>query len=560
MTHPEMWVPNIPMPEGLSEPRQRLTLWKVLTGTLSTDTHPPFFYVLMWAWTKCFGTSIWSIRLPSALLGIACIPLVFCLASLAGQRTAGWVAAGLLAANGPHVFWSKVARMFSLACFLGVLATILLLLLARETRPRPTLQIGYMLVILLGLATHIFFWALFITHILWSFLNAWGKRQPIPGVCKLQILTLILGSPLVAFGVYQSGSPVAFLSGSVLLYSREFVQFSFLFPQEAVSGLFASSASHSPGQLQAWTSAGPLFVFSLCLLLLGIRSMKQPGETLLAEQNGPSGKLWIAAAGLGMLAILTFIVMANRFVARPNPTLQFTKLMIILPLLLAGLGFLIQRTWDRLPNWGRHLVNNGFFVGSPGLVKMSAVFPFVILATISVFKPILNQRGMLFVAPYLLLVLAGGMVSLLRKRWLGVSLFVLVGILHGNSLVAYNAMRVDPADFRTFSAMLAPHLQKTDLIFLQPNWSVTPIFYYLAEDHYRFVGKDYREACRQEPDARVWALLFYQQGMTGEMVEALADYQVLQRVEMPHARAILYSRRRLESLSQQREVRELGSK
>jgi len=551
MTHPEMWVPNIRMPEGLSEPRQRLTLWKVLTGTLSTDTHPPFFYVLMWAWTKYFGTGIWSIRLPSALLGIACIPLVFWLASLAGQRTAGWVAAGLLAASGSHIFWSKVARMFSLACFLGVLATILLLLLARETRPRPTLQIGYMFAILLGLATHIFFWALFITHMLWSFLNAWGKRQPIPGVCKLQILTLILGSPLVAFGVYQSGSPVASLSGSVLLYAREFVQFSFLFPQEAVSGLFASSPSHSPSQLQAWAGAGPLFVFSLCLLLLGIRSMKQPGETLLAEQKGPSGKLWMAASGLGVLAILTFIVMAKRFVARPNPTLQLTKLMIILPFLLAGLGFLIQRTWDRLPNWGRHLVNNGFFMGSPGLVKMSAIVPFVILSTISVFKPILNQRGMLFIAPYLLLVLAGGMVSLLRKRWLAVSLFVLVGILHGSSLVAYNAMRVDPADFRTFSAMLAPHLQKADLIFLQPNWSVTPIFYYLTEDHYRFVGKDYREACRQEPDARVWALFFYKQGITGEMAEALADYQVLQSVEMPHARAVLYSRRRPESLSPQ---------
>jgi len=551
MTHPEMWVPNIRMPEGLSEPRQRLTLWKVLTGTLSTDTHPPFFYVLMWAWTKCFGTSIWSIRLPSALLGIACIPLLFWLASLAGQRTAGWVGAALLAANGPHVFWSKVARMFSLACFLGVLATILLLLLARETRPRPTLQIGYMLVILLGLASHIFFWALFITHMFWTLLNAWGKSQRIAGVSKLQILTLILGSPLVAFGVYQSSSPVAFLSGNVLVYARELVQFSFLFPQEAVSGLFASSPSHSPSQLQAWASAGPLFIFSLFLFFLGIKPMKQPGETLLTGQNGPSGKLWIAAAGLGVLAILTFILMAKRFVARPNPTLQLTKLMIILPVLLAGLGFLIQKTWHRLPNWGRHLVDNGFFMGSPGLVKMSAVVPFVILSAISLFRPILNQRGMLFIAPYVLLVLAAGMVSLLRRRWLAVSLFMLVGVLHGSSLVAYSAMRVDPADFKTFSAMLAPRLEKTDLIFLQPNWSVTPIFYYLTEDRYRFVGRDYREACRQEPEARVWALFFYQQGITEEMAEALADYQVLQRVEIPYARAVLYSRKRPESLSSQ---------
>jgi hypothetical protein len=385
----------------------------------------------------------------------------------------------------------------------------------------------------------------------WIFLNAWGKRQPIPGVGKLQILTLILGSPLIAFGVYQSGSPVALLSGSVLLYAREFVQFSFLFPHPAVAGLFPSSPSHDPGQLQTWVGASLLFVFSLFLLVLGIRPMKQPSETLLTEQNGPSGKLWIAAAGLGVLVILAFIVMAKRFVVRPNDTLQLTKLLIVLPVLLAGLGFLIQKTWSRLPDWGRHLVDNGFFMGSPGLVKMSAVVPFVILSAISLFKPILNQRGMLFMAPYLLLVLAGGMVSLARKRWVAVSVFVLVGILHVGSVVAYNAMRVDPADFRAFAAMLAPRLEKTDLIFLQPNWSVTPIFYYLTEDGYRFVGQNYAEACRQEPDARVWVLFFYKQGIAGEIAEALADYQVLQRVEMPHAHAILYSRKKSESLPSQ---------
>jgi hypothetical protein len=143
------------------------------------------------------------------------------------------------------------------------------------------------------------------------------------------------------------------------------------------------------------------------------------------------------------------------------------------------------------------------------------------------------------------------MVSLARKRWVAVSVFVLVGILHVGSVVAYNAMRVDPADFRAFAAMLAPRLEKTDLIFLQPNWSVTPIFYYLTEDGYRFVGQNYAEACRQEPDARVWVLFFYKQGIAGEIAEALADYQVLQRVEMPHAHAILYSRKKSESLPSQ---------
>ena len=73
ISHPEIYVPNIHMPEGLSEPHERVTLMKVLSGTFTSDTHPPGYYVFMWAWTKIFGTGIWSIRLPSVIFGLGAI-------------------------------------------------------------------------------------------------------------------------------------------------------------------------------------------------------------------------------------------------------------------------------------------------------------------------------------------------------------------------------------------------------------------------------------------------------------------------------------------------------
>jgi len=499
----------------------------------------------MWVWTKCFGTSIWSIRLPSALLGIACVPLLFWLATLTEQRMVGWLAAALLAVNGFHVFWSKVARMFSLACFLGLLATILLVRLARESRPRRTLQVAYVLVILLGLASHIFFWALFLTHILWTFLNAWSRKTSMPGLCKLQILILILGSPLLAFAAYQSGSPLATLDRNIFSYAKEFVQFSFLLPQPMAANLPPLFPWYSYGQPQFWVSRGLLFVFSLLLLVLGIGSVKPANEKLLTDLDGPSPRLWIVTAGLGLLAILTFVVMAKKFVARPNDTLQLTKIMSLLPVSLAGLGIVLQRTWGRLPNSGRRLVENRFFVGSQALVTMLAVVPFACLSVISLFKPFLNQRGMLFVVPYLLFVLARGMVSLARSRWVAVLLFILVGVLHGSSLMAYSVMRVDDADYRRVAAMLTPHIEKTDLVFLYRSWNSTPILYYLTADRYRLVAQDYREACKHNPNARVWVLLLYDQEVSREMAEALADYRVVQRFEMPFARGLLYSPRKL---------------
>lgn len=544
ISHPEMWVPGIPLPEGLSEPSQRLSLWKVLTGTFSSDTHPPGYYMLMWAWTKLFGAGIWSIRLPSALLGIASIPLLFWLATLTGQRTTAWVAATLLAVNGYHVFWSKVARMFSLACFLGLLATILLLLLTQENHQRRTLQVAYVLVTLLGLASHIFFWLLFITHVLWTFLNAWRRKQPMPGLCKLQILILILGSPLLAFAAYQSGNVLAVLSSNVLIYAREFLLFSFLFPMEGFSsGVFLPSSPYPPPQDPGWSIArGAFLIFSLLLLISGITSVRKSSVKFPIHSGGASRKVWVAAAGLGFLAVLTFVFMAEQFAKpKPNDTLQITKAMSTLPLVFAGIGILLQRIWHRVPDWASRLVDNRFFAGSQALVLMLTVLPFGILSIVSLFKPILNARGLLFASPYLLLLLAAGMVSLTRSRWVVVVLVLLMAVLHAESLVSYRRMAVDPMDFKGLATELAPQIEKSDLIFLQSNWSTTPILYYLTADRYRIVGRGYGEACRQDPNARVWALFFYNQQMPQEWAEVLANYRIVETIEVPHARAVLYS-------------------
>src|SRR5205807_257813 len=72
ISHPEMYVPGISLPDGISEPAERMTFTRILTGTFSSDTHPPGYYLLMLPWTRNVGTSLAAIRFPSALLGTAC--------------------------------------------------------------------------------------------------------------------------------------------------------------------------------------------------------------------------------------------------------------------------------------------------------------------------------------------------------------------------------------------------------------------------------------------------------------------------------------------------------
>src|SRR6187399_367823 len=67
---------------------QSLWLDEVLTGNLARGTlgdlfhvvaqqeaNPPLFYLVEWAWTPLAGTSEFALRLPSALCGIALVPV-----------------------------------------------------------------------------------------------------------------------------------------------------------------------------------------------------------------------------------------------------------------------------------------------------------------------------------------------------------------------------------------------------------------------------------------------------------------------------------------------------
>jgi uncharacterized membrane protein len=354
----------------------------------------------MWAWTKLFGTDLWVIRLPSAFLGIASIILLLWLGVITGQKTAGWIAATLFALNGYHVFWSKVARMFSLVCFLGLLATILLILLARDPPSKRVLGPLYALVILLGLASHIYFWLLLITHILWVGLHAWTRRRAVPGLLKLQMMILILGSPLLVFSVYQSANTLAVLSSDVTLYVKEFVQFSYLFPVQKESAVFpAMHYSIVGGYLRSPGVRNVFFLFSLFLLFLGLASGQPLIEKLLTDPRGPSTTMCLAGAVCGVLTILTFISVAKTFLEQPNETLWIVTLLSPLPLLLAILPLCLHKWWPRMHDW--RLVQAGLsrLLDSQGIILMLALFPFAILAFISQFTPIMNQRGMLFLAP-----------------------------------------------------------------------------------------------------------------------------------------------------------------
>jgi hypothetical protein len=596
VTHVEMYVPGIRLPHGISYPEERLTLLKVATSTLNSDTHPPAFYLLMWYWTKLFGTSTWAMRLPSALLGTACIPMVFWLGSLTRQTTAGWIAAALVAVNGHLIFWSQIARMFTFACCLGLLATILLLKLAQQTNPSRTLHLLYVTVMLLGLCTHIFFWLILAAHMLWTLATAWSERLPLPGAAKVQFLVLILGSPLLASSAYQNGNTLATLSSSVLVYAREYLQFGFVFPlMEYSSGVFPDrgpipTADDPHLSLVRWL----FFLLCLVLFVIGASFIRASANKLLTDTSGPSYKGWLLAAVLAALAILFFVFIAKTYAKPPNPTLRTSEAMIILPFLFALAAVVVQRSRSSLvtlrpsssksesfvsghdfqscrhstpdttalaagtgvkahkvpePSAARlkpcpdtNLFPKRSLAGGQILVLTLAVVPFAMLAVISLFKPIFNARGLIIVVPYLLLLLAAGIVRLFRYPVLAAAVLLAIAVADYSGLRAYSHVSAGRADYKAFAAALVPQIESTDLVFLTPEFFSTPLFYYLSSDWDHIVGRNYDTASCGHSQARIWALWFsnYEPHLSPTMARALTNYHVLRTIEVPGAQASLY--------------------
>ena len=100
---------------------------QMLDAVKSSESNPPLYYVLAWAWAKVFGSGEVGLRSLSALFGTATIPLGY----LIGRQLAGWrsglVLTGLLAVNPMLIWYSQEARSYALLVFFGALSLLFFL-------------------------------------------------------------------------------------------------------------------------------------------------------------------------------------------------------------------------------------------------------------------------------------------------------------------------------------------------------------------------------------------------------------------------------------------------
>jgi mannosyltransferase len=96
-----------------------------ILGHTDQEGTPPLFFMLTWL-TKGIG-GVEGLRLVSLLAGMAAIPLTYLLGLWTVGRTAGLVAAAIIALSPFEIFYSTEARAYALVTFFGLLAALMLL-------------------------------------------------------------------------------------------------------------------------------------------------------------------------------------------------------------------------------------------------------------------------------------------------------------------------------------------------------------------------------------------------------------------------------------------------
>jgi mannosyltransferase len=185
-----------------------------LVATLKTVSHtentPPLWYVVVWAWTKAFGTGAVALRLPSALAGIALVAVVWGIAcELAGRRVA--ILAAALAAVDPLFAWySQEARAYELYTLTAALSVLCFVRAEKVGSPRR--MAAFALAGCLALLSHYFAVFLLVPMSAWLLRRRERRRVALPAVGAIALV----GAALVPLVLSQGGKGTQWIGKEAL--------------------------------------------------------------------------------------------------------------------------------------------------------------------------------------------------------------------------------------------------------------------------------------------------------------------------------------------------------
>nr|MBC7244753.1 glycosyltransferase family 39 protein [Chloroflexota bacterium] len=144
--------------------------WAEAIAWTAQDVHPPLYYLLLHLWIRLCGDHAFAVRTFSALCAIATLPLIYVMGKRILGQTVGLTAAFLATFSPLGLYYSRETRMYTLATFLTLLASYLLLRITAIPCPRKQrifLWGAYLLTSLAAAYVHYFALLVLVAHALY---------------------------------------------------------------------------------------------------------------------------------------------------------------------------------------------------------------------------------------------------------------------------------------------------------------------------------------------------------------------------------------------------------
>ena len=529
LSHPEIYAPGIDLVPGISEPPPRHGFMETLNWHFHDEPHPIGYYLAMFGWTELFGTSVFALRAPDAILGVLSVVAIGLLATRIFGRTVGVLSALMLAGHGFHVFWSQISRMYVPGAFLGLVSVMILVEIVRAPRPRPALEAAYVLVTLAGIETTEFFWPLLFVQMSFAILVATQDMEFAPPgtswktlwrgfrLGQIQALVTMLGAPELAHAVYRARRDAA--PPPNISFLQEYFSFGFL---------FSKNEDALPALAPAPLLAALALVLGLALLAIALRAHPRIQIPGVAKTPIPP---WLHTLTFtGTTAGMVWLAMIAH---RRNGVMLALSVLPLLSLALPFAMAVVARWLRNLP--GVTVLNPAsFFLFS--LAVLPPIAFYIMASKVSMLAP----RAFLIFIPYLLILIAAS-ICILPKPTRPILTALLAG-LFAYSIHFASLKPPSPNDYKTLAQLMAREMMPGDLIFVRNrNWVDTPLFYYLPNK--RYVAENYSAALSQMPDRRIWLVWWPFNGkpaLADARTNALRNYRLEKSLHATRAQADLF--------------------
>lgn len=456
----------------------RRPLAELVRWVVTVDQHPPLYYALLHGWIRVFGDGEAGARALSAALGTLTIPVMYLLGRRLVNRRVGIAGALILAVSPFHVRFAQEARMYTLLTLNAAAALYAFVMLVDRDGGLFSLGDG----------------------------SREGERCDV-GCCEESEGPWLKRGEGWRRGLAWVGS-VVFTAAALWTHNAAVLLPLALNLVVVVAVLSRERRALRPG---SWRPAAVWLrrwvLVQAAILLLWLPWL----PSFISQAAGVYRRFWLPAPTAGTVLSVVSVLLCD-----------------FLPLPLAGIvlvdGVLVGVALLGLRGMGRQQMR-------AGLLGAAFVVPLMAEWALSIWRPILYARTLIWTSIPLILMMAAGVWHVGRVlSWRIASLMALVVVLAASAAGLTNYYRTfEKEEWDAAATLVAERVEPGDLLLFNDGWGQIPFDYYFGELYNRPVTAH-----------GVPADLFDRGVLESEMTEA--DLPRLRRLMQGHERVwLVYS-------------------